>query len=76
MPQLQGAEATEVMHVEETSLIAMGGDVADAAPQTLQHRPQLQDVLSMAQARQVQAKGQQGLVSRLARLPWGERPGG
>lgn len=73
MPQLQGAEATEVMHVGETSLIAVGSDVADAAPQTLQHRPQLQDVLSTAQAQQVQATGQQGLRVKAGQASLGRK---
>lgn len=51
----------EVMHTEETLLIAVGNDVTDPAPQTLQRWPQLQNVLSPAQVREVQAQGQRGL---------------
>lgn len=59
-PQLQGAEAREVMHAEEPWSVAMGNDIADPSPQALQSWPQLQDVLSPAQAGEVQAQGQRG----------------
>lgn len=49
-PQLQGAEAPEVMHAEEAWPVATGNDIADPSPQALQGWPQLQDVLSPAQA--------------------------
>lgn len=49
-PQLQGAEAVEVMHAEETLLVAAGNDIADLAARILQRWPQFQDVLGTAQA--------------------------
>lgn len=50
-----------MMHAEEPWFIATGNDIADPSPQALQSWPQLQDVLSPAQAGEVQAQGQRGL---------------
>lgn len=65
----------KVMHAEEASLVATGNDVADAAPQTLQRWPQLQDVLGLAQTGEVQSQGQRSLCVKAGQARLGRKTG-